>query len=172
MEQDQPKKKVAFNILKNDSTDGHGGFGVGTLSLENISPVFVDIENEDVFVDIGAMHARSVVEKGIKFLPNKEEVPNGKPYWLVWVTIDVTQDGGYYAGVTACEMTVDREIRRGYKSLPVHVNLMDKSLKRKIIVDHMDDKSKKLLAEFLQKHDLGIWNRSSDELKQGLHVEN
>ena len=47
--------------------------------LVAISPVFVDVEEKEAFVDIGAMHARSTVEKGIKFLPNKEEVPNGKP---------------------------------------------------------------------------------------------
>ena len=47
------------------------------------------------------MHARSTVEKGIKFLTNKDEVPNGKPFWLVWVTIERTATGAYYAGVTA-----------------------------------------------------------------------
>ncbi|MDR4890265.1 YwhD family protein [Fredinandcohnia sp. QZ13] len=168
---DQNKKKVAFNIIKNDPTDGHKGYGIGALSLENISPVFIDIENEDVFVDVGAMHARSVVEKGIKFLPNKEDVPNGKPFWLVWVTIDRKEEGPYYAGVTACEMTVDRSIRRGYKSLPEHVNKMDKSLKRHIMVDFMDNKSKKLLVDFLINHNKEIWDNSSDELKEGLRVE-
>lgn len=168
---DQNKKKVAFNIIKNDPTDGHKGYGIGALSLENISPVFVDIDTEDVFVDVGAMHARSVVEKGIKFLPNKEDVPNGKPYWLVWVTIDRREEGPYYAGVTACEMTVDRSIRRGYKSLPEHVNKMDKSLKRHIMVEFMDDKSKKLLADFLINHNKEIWDNSSDELKEGLKVK-
>lgn len=168
---DQNKKKVAFNIIKNDPTDGHKGYGIGALSLENISPVFVDIDAEDVFVDVGAMHARSVVEKGIKFLPNKEDVPNGKPYWLVWVTIDRREEGPYYAGVTACEMTVDRSIRRGYKSLPEHVNKMDKSLKRHIMVDFMDDKSKKLLTDFLINHNKEIWDNSSDELKEGLKVD-
>lgn len=168
---DQKKKKVAFNIIKNDPTDGHKGYGIGALSLENISPVFIDIEEEDVFVDVGAMHARSVVEKGIKFLPNKEDVPNGKPFWLVWVTIDRREEGPYYAGVTACEMTVDRSIRRGYKSLPEHVNKMDKSLKRHIMVDFMDDKSKKLLANFLINHNKEIWDNSSDELKEGLKVD-
>ncbi|MCC3356283.1 YwhD family protein [Bacillus sp. REN16] len=168
---DQNKKKVAFNIIKNDPTDGHKGYGIGALSLENISPVFVDIEDEDVFVDVGAMHARSVVEKGIKFLPNKEDVPNGKPYWLVWVTIDRKEEGPYYAGVTACYMTVDRSIRRGYKSLPEHVNRMDKSLKRHIMVDFMDDKSKKLLTDFLINHNKEIWDNSGDELKEGLKVE-
>lgn len=78
MEEGKKKKSIGFNIIKSDPTDGHGGFGVGALSLDNISPVFVDVEEKEAFVDIGAMHARSVVEKGIKFLPNKEDVPNGK----------------------------------------------------------------------------------------------
>jgi hypothetical protein len=166
--EEQKKKKIGFNIIKNDSTDGHGGFGVGALSLNNISPVFVDPEEGEAFVDIGAMHARSVVEKGIKFLPNKEEVPNGKLYWLVWVTIDRKEEGPYYAGVTACEMTVDRERRRGYKSLPEHVNKMDKSLKRHIMVDFMDEKSKHILRDFLKNHNEEMWNLSEEKLKQDL----
>ncbi|MBU3571791.1 YwhD family protein [Priestia aryabhattai] len=167
----QPKKKsIGFNIIKDDSTDGHGGYGVGALSLENISPVFVCPSDEEVFVDIGAMHARSVVEKGIKFLPNKDEVPNGKLYWLVWVTIDRKQEGPYYAGMTACEMTVDREIRRGYKSLPEHVNKMDKSLKRRIMVEEMDNESKALLREFLKSHNEEVWTLSNDDLKEALQT--
>lgn len=150
--------------------DGHKGFGVGTLSLDNISPVIIDVEAGEAVVDIGALHARSAVEKRIKFLKNKEEVPNGKPYWLVWVTIDRNEEGPYYAGVTACEMTVDQEIRRGYKSLPEHVNRMDKSLKRHIIVEHMDEKSKRVLADFLRSHNEDMWERSSQQLKDDLIV--
>lgn len=168
---EENKKKLGFNIIKPDPTDGHKGFGKGALSLDNVSPVIVDVEAGDAVIDVGAMHARSVVEKGIKFLKSKEEVPNGKPYWLVWVTVDRSPEGPYYAGVTACEMTVDREIRRGYKSLPEHVNRMDKSLKRHIIVDHMDDKSKKILADFLQNHNQDMWNNSVKELKKGLAAE-
>lgn len=168
--EEQPKKKVGFNIIKNDPMKGHGGYGAGVLTLDNISPVIIDVDAGEAEVDIGAMHARSAVEKGIKFLKTKEEVPNGKPYWLVWVTIEAMQNGPYYAGVTACEMTVDRSIRRGYKSLPEHVNRMDKSLKRHIIVEDMDDKSKQILADFLKNHDAGMWERSSDKLKQSLMV--
>ncbi|MBL3643132.1 YwhD family protein [Bacillus sp. RHFB] len=168
--EEQPKKKVGFNIIKNDPTEGHGGYGAGVLTLDNISPVIIDVDAGEAEVDIGAMHARSAVEKGIKFLKTKEEVPNAKPYWLVWVTIEATQNGPHYAGVTACEITVDRSIRRGYKSLPEHVNRMDKSLKRKIIVEDMDDKSKRVLADFLKNHDAGMWERSSDQLKESLTV--
>lgn len=166
--EEKKKKTIGFNIIKNDPTDGHKGFGIGSLSLENVSPVIIDVEEGEAIVDIGAMHARSAVERGIKFLKTKEEVPNGKPYWLVWVTIDRKPEGPYYAGVTACEMTVDRAIRRGYKSLPEHVNKMDKSMKRHIMVDHMDGKSKKVLADFLKKHDQQLWDNSLDQLKKDL----
>ena len=166
--EEKKKKTVGFNIIKNDPTDGHKGFGIGSLSLENVSPVIIDVEAGEAIVDIGAMHARSAVERGIKFLKSKEEVPNGKAYWLVWVTIDRKPEGPYYAGVTACEMTVDRSIRRGYKSLPDHVNKMDKSMKRHIMVDNMDDKSKQVLADFLKNHDQQLWDNSVDQLKKDL----
>lgn len=168
--EENKKKNIGFNIIKSNPTEGHRGFGAGTLSLDNVSPVMIDVEAGEASIEVGALHARSPIEKGIKFLPNKEEVPNGKPYWLVWVTIDRKEDGPYYAGVTACEMTVDREIRRGYKSLPEHVNKMDKSLKRNIIVEHMDEKSKKILVAFLQNHDAGMWERSVAQLKTDLQA--
>nr|WP_307331039.1 YwhD family protein [Evansella vedderi] len=164
------KKGQGFNILTSDSTDGHGGYGAGTLNLNNVSPVFVDIEEGEAFVDMGALHARSVVEKGIKFLPNKDEVPNGRPYWLVWVTVDQRNGGPAYTGVAACELTVDRSIRRGYKNFPEHVNNMDRSLKGRIIVDHMDDTSKKILGDYLKKFNEEMWNRSDDKLKEDLSV--
>lgn len=164
-------KNIGFNIIKNDPMDGHKGFGKGVLTLDNVSPVIVDVDAGEASVDVGAMHARSVVEKGIKFLPDRNEVPDAKLYWVVWVTIDRKEEGPYYAGVTACEMTVNREIRRGYKLLPEHVNRLDKSIKRHIIVDHMDDKSKKILADYLKNHDAGMWERSSDQLKAGLSAE-
>lgn len=162
------KKGSGFNILGGEST--HGGYGAGTLNLDHMSPVIVDVTAGEAYVDMGAMHARSEVEKAIKFLPNKEEVPNGKPYWLVWVTVDNNAQGSYYAGVTACEMTVDREIRRGYKSLPDHVNKMDKSLKRQIIVEHMDTPSKEVLGRFLKGFNEQIWNNSQQKLKDDLGV--
>lgn len=171
-QEDKQKKGQGFTILSGDSTDGHGGYGVGALSLDNIAPVIVDIEAGEAYVDMGAMHARSQIEKRIKFTPNREDSPNGKPYWLVWVTIERKSDGPYYHGVTACEMKVDTETRRGYKNLAEHVNKMDKSLKGKIMVEHMDEKSKQILGSFLKNHNVEIWKRSSDELRQGLLGDN
>lgn len=166
----EKKKNIGFNIIKNDPTDGHGGYGVGSLSLDNVSPVMIDVEEGEATIEIGAMHARSPIEKGIKFTNNREDSAGGKPYWLIWVTIDRMENGPYYAGVTACEMVVNREKRRGYKSMPEHVNNMDKSIKRQIVLDQLDDKSKGILTDFLKKHDEGMWERSKDELKEALKV--
>lgn len=163
--EEKPKQKMGFTIIKNDPTDGHKGFGIGSLSLENVSPVIVDIDEGVARIEIGAMHARSDTERGIKFTTNREDSEGGKPYWLVWVTIDFKEDGPYYAGVTACEMVVNREKRRGYKLLADHVNRMDKSMKRHIIVDHMDDKSKQILADFLSSHNKEMWDNSDPKLR-------
>lgn len=168
--EEKPKQKMGFTIIKNDPTDGHKGFGIGSLSLENVSPVIIDIEEGKASVEVGAMHARSDVERGIKFTTDRADSEGGKPYWLVWVTIDHKADGPYYAGVTACEMVVNREKRRGYKILADHVNKMDKSMKRQIIVDHMDEASKKVLASFLEELNPELWMRSEEQLRQDLFV--
>ncbi|AJK89488.1 MULTISPECIES: YwhD family protein [Lysinibacillus] len=169
--EEKPKQKMGFTIIKNDPTDGHKGFGIGSLSLENVSPVIIDVEEGTASVEIGAMHARSDVERGIKFTTDRADSDGGKPYWLVWVTIDHKEDGPYYAGITACEMVVNREKRRGYKILADHVNKMDKSMKRHIIVEHMDTPSKKVLASFLEQLNPDLWERSSEQLRQDLFVE-
>jgi len=168
--EEKPKQKMGFTIIKNDPTDGHKGFGIGSLSLENVSPVIIDIEEGRASVEIGAMHARSDIERGIKFTTDRADSEGGKPYWLVWVTIDHKADGPYYAGVTACEMVVNREKRRGYKILADHVNKMDKSMKRQILVDHMDEASKKVLASFLEELNPELWGRSEEQLRQDLFV--
>ncbi|WP_102693140.1 YwhD family protein [Rummeliibacillus pycnus] len=168
MANEEKSKKMEFTIIKNNPTDGHKGFGIGSLSLENVSPVVIDINEKTAEVDIGAMHARSAVERGIKFTTDRSDSEGGKPYWLVWVTIEQKPEGAYYAGVTACEMVINREKRRGYKILADHVNKMDKSMKRHIIVDHMDESSKKVLGEFLKNFNEEMWQHSEGTLHSAL----
>lgn len=167
---EKPKQKLGFTIIKDDPTDGHKGYGIGSLSLENVSPLFIDVEEQEAFIDIGAMHARSQVERGIKFTVNREDSAGGKDYWLIWITIDFNPEGPYYAGVTACEMVINREKRRGYKILADHVNRMDKSMKRRIMVDNMDAPSKGVLAEYLRSHNPEMWKNSSEQLHAELTV--
>src|SRR5690606_36370487 len=97
--EEKPKQKMGFTIIKDDPIDGHKGFGVGALSLENVSPVIIDVEEGTASIEIGAMHARSDIERGIKFTTDRAASEGGKPYWLVWVTIDFKEDGPYYAEI-------------------------------------------------------------------------
>jgi hypothetical protein len=166
MSNEEQKKTKQFTIMKDDSTDGHGGYGVGSVSLENMSPVIVDPNEEKAYVDMGAMHARSAVEKRIKFITDKSVVANGKHYWIAWVTVERGNKGPHYYGLAASELIVDREIKRGYKILAEHVNHMDKSLKGRVVIDHMDEKSKKLLGDFLRDYKPEIWENSRDEVKE------
>src|SRR5690625_2827808 len=162
------KKQQAFTIIKDDPTDGHVCFGMGILSLENMSSIIVDPTEDKAYIDMDAMHARSKVERRVKYFPNKEDVPNGRLYWIVWVTTERGENGPYYAGVAGSELRVDRPNKRAYKSMGEHVSHMEKSLKGQIVVDHMDEHSKELLKDLLVNFNEDMWENSSSELKNSL----
>ncbi len=166
------KKKMHFTILSNDSTDGDGGYGVGTLDLNNVTSIIIDCEKEQVFIDLEALHGRSIIEKKVRFSSDLAHASDDYyRYWIVWVAIQISQNGPYYAGCTASEVRVSKEVRRiklGYKSLPEQVNYLDKALKGKVLLKHVDSNSKKLLYQFLSEFNEEYWKYSPEELKQQL----
>ncbi|WP_281883775.1 YwhD family protein [Paenibacillus sp. YYML68] len=159
------KKLPSLNIVSSKETK-HRGFGQGSIDLSQLSSVIID--GDEAYLDLGALHAKSRVEKGIKFVPNKEDAPGGRTCWIVWVAVDFKEEGKYYAGVTSCEMTVDPDNRRGWKLLADHVNRMDHALKRRILLDNIGEHEKQLLKQFLIDNDPGMWERSGDDLKAAL----
>ncbi|MGG4551508.1 YwhD family protein [Paenibacillus humicus] len=164
------KKIFALNIISNDDKSKHKGFGAGSIDLNSMSPVIID--GSEAYIDIGAMHAKSKVEKGIKFSTNKEDVPNGRQVWIVWVAVDRTPElGQFYGGMTACEMLIDTEARRGWKILADHVNKMDYALKRRVILDGVGAEEKAALKKLLIETNEEWWEKSSDELKAALETE-
>ncbi|WNR44336.1 YwhD family protein [Paenibacillus roseipurpureus] len=158
------KKKLALNIVS--SKVNHKGFGAGAIDLSNVSGVIID--GEEAYLDEGTLHAKSKIEKGIKFSMNKEEVPNGRKAWIVWVAVDRAEDGAYYAGMSACEMLIDTEARRGWKILADHVNKMDAAMKRKFVLEGLSDKEREALRTCLIAHNEDWWNRSDQTLKDAL----
>lgn len=161
------KQRSGFNIVRGDSTT-HGGYYTGTLNLSNLSSILID--GDEARIDPGLIHAKSRVERRIRFSNNKEEVPNGKLYWVVWVTVDRKEEGPYYAGAAACPMVIDHEARRGWKNLAHHVNRMDDALKRRIRLDELGSMERKALRDLLESHDKTMWENSSEELKAALTV--
>ncbi|GAA3410135.1 YwhD family protein [Paenibacillus hodogayensis] len=163
MENQEKPKKLSLNVV---STKEHKGFGAGALDLSNLSSVIID--GDQAYIDLGAIHAKSKIERGIKFSTNKDDVPNGRKCWIVWVNVGRTEEGPFYSGVAACEMLVDPEARRGWKILADHVNKMDYALKGRIILDGLDEAEKNALRSSLIGHNAEWWERSGDTLKQGL----
>ncbi|MDO7908680.1 YwhD family protein [Paenibacillus sp. JX-17] len=161
------KKQIALNIVSSKSNK-HKGFGAGSIDLNNLSPVIID--GDEARIDIGAMHAKSKVERGIKFSSNKEDVPNGRQVWLVWVAVDRTPEGQLYGGATACEMLIDTEAKRGWKILPDHVNKMDAAMKRRFMLEELGAEQRAALKKLLVEHNSEWWDASPDELKQALDV--
>ena len=154
-------KKLSLNIVSgNTKRSKHHGFGAGMIDLSNLSSVIID--GDTAYVDVGAIHAKSKVEKRIKFYTDKNEVPNGRKCWVVWVAVDRNEQGSYYAGVTACEMLIDEEERKGWKILAHHVNNMDKALKRKYILDGLNETEKEALKKLLIEHNEQWWNNSPE----------
>jgi predicted nucleic acid-binding Zn finger protein len=159
----EKKGKRQLNALNVVSNKEHKGFGAGALDLNNLSSIIID--GNEAYIDLGALHAKSKVEKGIKFSANKDDVPDGRKCWIVWVAVGRNEEGPYYAGATACEMLVDSENKRGWKILADHVNKMDYALKRRFILEGLDDTEKAALMQRLMEHNLEWWNRSGEELK-------
>src|SRR5699024_7998213 len=118
-----------------------------------MSNIIVDPNEDKAYVDMDAMHARSEIERRVKYFNDRSEVPDGLVYLIVWVTVERGENGPYYAGVAASEIRVDKQNKRAYKSLPEHVIHMEKSLKHKVIVDNMAEKYLSLLCNFLKKFD-------------------
>lgn len=160
------KKIFSLNIISNDEKSKHKGFGAGSIDLNSMSPVIID--GDDAYIDIGAMHAKSKVEKGIKFSMNREDVPAGRQVWIVWVAVDRSPEGQFYGGITACEMWIDTEARRGWKILADHVNKMDYALKRRVILDGLSEAQKDLLKGLLIETNQEWWDRTPEELKAAL----
>lgn len=160
------KKIFAMNIISNDDKSKHKGFGAGSIDLNSMSPVIID--GNEAYIDIGAMHAKSKVEKGIKFSPNREDVTGGRQVWIVWVAVDRSEEGKFYGGMTACEMWIDTENRRGWKILADHVNKMDYALKRRVILDGLNAEKKAALKQLLIETNEEWWNQSPEQIKAAL----
>jgi hypothetical protein len=159
-----PKKKQGLNIIS--SATNHGGFGGDAFDLNAIAPVM--IEEGRAYIDMGALHARSALEKGIKFTTHREDVPNGKRCWIVWIASARNEKGAFYSGATACEMSIDRENRRGFKILADHVNRMDYAMKRRFMLQELNDEEKAALKKLLMENNPKMWENSPEALYEQL----
>ncbi|WP_149452922.1 YwhD family protein [Pasteuria penetrans] len=165
------KRRVHFSILggKRDEK-GHpppGPAGLGTLNLSHMSAILLTETSAEV--DMGLIHAKSRVERGIRFSRDRESVgENYQRYGVVWVTVDDYPSGRGYAGVTACTMLINAGLKKGYKNLPDHVNSMGDSLKGKISLDPLTPLEGEQLMLFLRNDKRDLWENSPASVRGSL----
>uniref|UniRef100_UPI001642AF70 YwhD family protein n=1 Tax=Siminovitchia fortis TaxID=254758 RepID=UPI001642AF70 len=77
----------------------------------------VDVEEGEGWMEEEGMDGRRKSEGGVKYVKEGRELgeEGGKKYWVIWVGVDMKEEGGYYGGVTGCELLIKRRGGGGYK---------------------------------------------------------
>lgn len=138
-------------------------------SMRGLSALFVD--GEEVFVDNGAIHAKSRIERNIQFQKALTDVQNPRHVWGIWITLHRFEDKqqGYY-GAMPFELWIDQEAGVGYKSLSTQVNGMEKAVKGKVELDAVPADIRKRAAEFLKQVRPELWERAAQSFVQAFDL--
>lgn len=141
---------------------GHGNAD----GFENLTAVLID--GDDIFIDNGAIHGKSRLERGVDFRAalKPEDVPNGRPVHVVWVTLKRYENGMGFNGICASTLVIDGETNIGYKPMGALVNQMSYVVKGKIDLQGVSEEQRKKLAAFLQEVRADLWANTPEEVKQ------
>jgi len=131
-------------------------------AMRGLSAVFLD--GERIFIDNGAIHGKSSVEQGIQFVKSKDEVPNPRLVWVLWITLkrNAEKQQGYHGAMPFC-IWIDDKAKLGYKSLAEQVNKMDKVVKGTIDISALPADIRERLTAFLKSVRGDFWAHASTE---------
>lgn len=134
--------------------------------MRGLSAVLVD--GTDVFVDNGAIHAKSRLEKGIRFVKDKSELKDPREVWVFWVTIGRVEgsEKGYKA-IQGYPMYIDDAASMGYKSMADSVNSMDRVVRGTVDVSNVPKEVLARLMNFLKSRET-LWEHANKELQEVL----
>ncbi|EPZ48236.1 MULTISPECIES: YwhD family protein [Alicyclobacillus] len=131
--------------------------------MKGLSAVFVD--GDEVFVDNGAIHAKSRLEVGIKFVSSLEEVPNPRHIEGIWITLKRQANGLGYTGAMPFELWIDSDSKLGYKKLSDHVNQMDKAVRGNVDLSRLSKEAVVKAGQFLQTVRADLWENATDAFR-------
>ncbi|SFU38784.1 YwhD family protein [Alicyclobacillus macrosporangiidus] len=132
-------------------------------ALRGLSAVFVD--GERVFIDNGAIHAKSNLERGLTFVKNREEVPNPRDVWVFWITLRRGPDGQGYHGAMPFRLWVDEAAGVGFKSLAEQVNKMEKAVKGQVDLTGVPDEVVARVGGFLKQLRPDLWDHAGEAFR-------
>lgn len=131
-------------------------------ALSNLSAVLID--GKEVYIDNGAIHGKSALEKGIRFVTDPDDVPNPRRIILVWVTLRKAILGRGIHGIGASVFYIDPEAGVGYKHLADQVNKMDGAIKGRVALEVLTPEEHALLGKFLRGQREELWINATEEV--------
>lgn len=126
--------------------------------MKGLSALLVD--GDQIFIDNGAIHAKSRVERGVQFVRDRAEVPNPRLILGLWITLHRYEHGQGYYGAMPFELWIDDEAQKGYKNLSEQVNNMDKAVRGQVQVSGLSASLRARIAEFLQSVRPDLWENA------------
>lgn len=145
--------------------------GVGELMAPGILLTALIVSPEKTIqVDAGVLHGRSQIESAVRFVPKRDQVPNGQAYPVVWVAVELDANNRpvRYKGLAVSELWIDRAQGLGYKSLAEQVNRMDEAMRGGIHVTRLDGAVKTAIAAQLRSLSAEAWEGSAPSVKEAL----
>ncbi|WAH35735.1 YwhD family protein [Alicyclobacillus dauci] len=132
--------------------------------MKGLSAVFLD--GDEVFIDNGAIHAKSRLEVGVKFVDDQSAVPDARHIQGLWITLKRQENGLGYAGAMPFDLWIDDSTKMGYKKLSEQVNQMDKAVRGQVDVQGLPREVVNKLGAHLQKIRPDLWENASDSFRQ------
>ena len=117
----------------------------------------------------GALHGRSRVESGIRFVPQRDELgEHAELHWLIWLAIEMDgQQPVRYVGASASEMWIDAERKVGWKVLAAQVNGMSSALRGEVNLKGVGARERAIAGRQLIALSGDAWD-ASPKLKEAL----
>lgn len=136
--------------------------------MKGLSAVFLD--GDAVFVDNGAIHAKSRLEAGVKFVGSLEEIPNPRHIFGIWITLKRQEQGLGFTGAMPFDLWIDAQAKMGYKKLSEQVNRMDKAVRGQVDLSGVSEETIAKIGAHLQKMRPDLWERASDAFRTAFSV--
>jgi hypothetical protein len=167
MDQNNFRDRQEVQAMELNLTGRPSGHGTPD-DFANLSAVLID--GEQIFLDNGAIHGKSQVERGIDFRSARspEDVPDGRVVDVIWVTLKRYESGSGYHGIASAQLFIDANKRIGYKPMGSLVNQMDRAVKGMIELSTLSPEKRQRLAAFLAQFREDLWENTPAEVKEKL----
>lgn len=137
--------------------------------MKGLSAVFLDGDN--VFVDNGAIHAKSQIELGIAFQKSLDEVPNPRHVHGLWITLKRQEGGLGFHGAMPFDLWLDADAKKGFKKLSEQVNHMDKAVRGQVDLSGLPRDVVTKFGDYLRTSRQDLWERATDNFRAAFETE-